>query len=57
MTTFFKIILDYPRPGDGIILFFDFIKMSTIWFIKMSTFQFFQNVDFCFIKMSTFRLK
>ena len=55
MSTFLKIILDCSRPENGIILFFDFIKMSTISFIKMSTFPFYQNVDFCFIKMSTFQ--
>ena len=38
MSTFKKIILDSSRPENGIILFFDFIKMSTISFIKMSTF-------------------
>ena len=47
MSTFFLNILDCSRPGNEIILFFDFIKMSTFYFIKMSTFQFFENVDFC----------
>ena len=37
MSTFLKIILDYSKPETGIILFYDFIKMST--------FQFYQNVD------------
>ena len=53
MSTFSKIILDCSRTEHGIIIFLNFIKMSTFQFIKMSTIQFFskcrllfyQNVD------------
>ena len=41
MTAFLKTILDYSRPENGIIFFFNFIQMSTISFIKD-----FEIVDF-----------
>ena len=57
MSTFFKTILDLSKPESGVILFYDFIKMSTISFIKMSTFLFYQNVDFLIQMKKTLNLR